>query len=421
MTQEHDYIKKCLNQIEGQFQWGPRKEWTTYNFNRLSLEVKEASGITLSTRTLRRLCSNYKGYKPQTATKNALAIFLGYEDWEDFKNNQTGAKHANGKKGPARRTFMDFIRGAAGSIWTYLIVLATLILVAVIVYYPKIMLWLNTARVEFTSNYVTGTAPQRVTFYYDVSKINSTNLFINKNFYDDGDIIPINKNRHYFTSDFDLPDHYSVKILANGERISCIRIHVITNGWEGVINGQYVGRIENDFHPGSLNYHPDTIARYARADIDNVLEFRNIREFGILGDNMKLETEIRNVPDSLFSDCLESTIQIINLHGRVGFDFVKPGCPSSMLNAEFGDVLLNGEFQDLDAFYQDFSDWRNVTIAVHDKRIHVSLEGKEIYSVKYTDPLDEVKGLAYKFKGVGEINFVKLYDGDGKLVYEDQF
>ena len=92
-----------------------------------------------------------------------------------------------------------------------------------------------------------------------------------------------------------------------------------------------------------------------------------------------------------------------------------------MLNAEFGDVLLNGEFQDLDSFYQDFSDWRKVTIAVHDNRIHVSLEDREIYSVKYTDPLDEVKGLAFKFKGAGEISYVKLYDGEGNLVYEDEF
>jgi hypothetical protein len=421
MIHEHDYLKKCLNLIEGKFQWGPRKEWTTYNFSRLSLEVKEASGITLSTRTLRRLCSNYKSYKPQTATKNALAIYLGYTDWEDFKNSHSGSKLPNGVSTVPRRDIRMFAASAVRSVWTYVILVLTVVLVVIIAFYPRITLWLNTQRVEFTSNYVTGTAPQRVTFYYDVSRINSTNLFINKNFYDDGDIIPINKNRHYFTDDFELPDHYSVKILANGERISCIRVHVITNGWEGVVNGVHVGRIDNNNQQGTLVYHPDTIARHASLDSDNILEFRNIREFGILGDRMRLETELRNLPDSLFSTCLEATIQIINLHGRVGFDFVKPGCPSSMLNAEFGDVLLNGEFQDLDAFYQDFTEWRTVSIAVRDNHIYVSLEGEEIYSVRYTDPLDEVKGLAFKFKGLGEVNYVKLYDGEDNLVYQDDF
>jgi hypothetical protein len=293
--------------------------------------------------------------------------------------------------------------------------------VLVIVYYPELMVRINSSRVEFTSNYSIGNAPQKVTFFYDVSRVNSSNIFINENFYDDGNIIPINKNRHYFTTDFELPDHYSVKVMAAGERLSCIRIHVITDGWEGVVNDQHVGRIDNSHSPGYLTYFPDTLNNYINSGTDNILEYRNIREFGIMGDHMTLEAVIRNVPDSSFSDCLESTVQIINLHGRVGFGFVKEGCPSSMLNAEFGDVLLNGEFQDLDAFYQDFSDWRKVKISVHDKHIYVSLEDQEIYSVKYTDPLDEIKGIAFKFRGLGEVDYVKLFDGDGEMVYEDQF
>jgi len=51
----------------------------------------------------------------------------------------------------------------------------------------------------------------------------------------------------------------------------------------------------------------------------------------------------------------------------------------------------------------------------------VYLEDKEIYSVKYTDPLDEAKGIALKFKGWGEVDYVKLFDGEGMLVYEDNF
>ena len=72
-------------------------------------------------------------------------------------------------------------------------------------------------------------------------------------------------------------------------------------------------------------------------------------------------------------------------------------------------------------YQQDFSDWRKVTISIHGKQIHVFLEDQEIYSVKYSDPLDEIKGIAFKFIGLGEVNYVKLLDGEGKLVYEDNF
>ncbi len=422
LMQESEFLKKCLDLIEDKVPWGPRKEWTTYNFSRLSQNVKEASGITLSTRTLRRLCNNYKSYKPQTATKNAMAIYLGYQDWEDLKSDFSDSGSSSLiRRRSYRKSFKSFMADAIKSIWFYVVLILAALLIIIVLYYPELMLKLNSSRVEFTSNYEIGTAPQRVTFFYDVSRVNSSNIFINENFYDDGNIIPVNKNRHYFTSDFELPDHYSVKIMAKGERLSCIRIHVISNGWEGVINDQYVGRLDHSYSPGMMTYPTDTVAKYVTGGVDNLLEFRNIREFGILADNMTLETEIRNLPDSSFSECLESTVQLINLHGRVGFDFVKTGCPNSMLQAEFGDVLLNGEFQDLDAFYQDFSEWRKVTISIHDKRIYVSLEDREIYSVKYSDPLDEVKGIAYKFRGLGEVNYVKLYNGEGTLVYEDNF
>ena len=418
---ESNFLKKCLDLIEEKVSWGPRKSWTTYNFSRLSQDVKAASGITLSTRTLRRLCNNYTSYKPQTATKDALAIYLGFKDWEDFRTGITENNTSGIQKKSSHRGFAKFMANAVKSIWMYVVLILIALLVLIIVYYPDLMVRLNSSRVEFTSNYEVGNAPQRVTFFYDVSRVNSSNLFINENFYDDGKIIPINKNRHYFTSDFTLPDHYSVKILANGERLTCIRIHVITNGWEGVINDQYIGRLDHSHSPGTLTYHMDTIARYCNPSAENILEYRNIREFGVLGDNMTLETEIRNLPDSLFRECMETTVQLITLHGRVGFSFVNPGCPPSMLNAEFGDVLLNGEFQDLNAFYQDFSDWRKVSISIHGKHIHVFLEDQEIYSIKYSDPLDEIKGIAFKFMGLGEVNYVTLLDGEGKLVYEDNF
>jgi len=420
--QEGDFLKKCLERIERKQPWGPRKEWTTYNFSRLSQEIQDVSGVALSTRTLRRLCTNVRNYKPQIATKNALAEYLGFADWEAFKLDVvSGNSGGSRQQMKSRKSFGELVKMTLRSTWFYVLLGVAVLLVLFIANYQDLMIRLDAARVEFTSNYEPGPAPQRVTFYYDVSRVRTSDIFINENFYDDGEIIPVNKNRHYFTTDFELPDHYSVKVLSKGERLSCIRVHVVTNGWEGVINDQHVPEPTDGSTPGLLSYPMDTVQKYTRDGQDNLLEFRNIREFGLMADDMVLETELRNLPDSLFSECLETTVQIINLHGRVGFDFVKPQCPESMLNAEFGDVLLNGEFQDLGAFYQDFTRWRKVRIAIRDKHIRVFLESEEIYAVKYTDPLDEVKGIAYKFKGLGEVRYVRLFDESGTLVYEDTF
>src|SRR4028119_1776882 len=82
------YISKCLRLIEQKVNRGSSKDWTSENYKRLQKLIFEASGITLSTHTLERLYGKLKThneYKPQAETKNALARFLGYADWDTFK------------------------------------------------------------------------------------------------------------------------------------------------------------------------------------------------------------------------------------------------------------------------------------------------------------------------------------------------
>ena len=116
---ESDFLKKCLDLIEDKVPWGPRKYWTTYNFSRLSQDVKAASGITLSTRTMRRLSNNYKSYKPQTATKDALAIYLGFKDWEDFRTGVTDHNSKGIQKKSSHRGLAQFLTDAVKSVWMY--------------------------------------------------------------------------------------------------------------------------------------------------------------------------------------------------------------------------------------------------------------------------------------------------------------
>ena len=420
---EQQHIERCIELMEQDLEWGPSSEWTTYNFDKLSSYIKEKSNISLSGRTLRRLICGPSSFKPQAATKNALAKYVGYEDWEQFKRSdkQKGNAYTEADTSDlsaAEHTFLRLLRKG----WFYLIPVFILIIILYVVLYPVIVLKLNTMRVEFTSNYTTGTAPQRVTFFYDVSRVNSSNIFIDENFYDDGNIIPINKNRHFFTSDFILPDHYSVKIIANGERLSCIRIHVLTNGWEGILNGTHLGQIYMDPSEGFLHVPLSSLPQYTDTSLsDYNLEYRNIREFNANGDDMTLETEIRLSDEGYSNDCRSTTIQIMNLHGRIGFTFVKPGCDPSLLEAEFGDVLLNGEFHELSPFYQELDRWRKVKIKTDRMNIYVYLDEVLIYSVKYKDPLDEMKGLTFKFQGSGQVNFVKLYNQSDELIYEEDF
>lgn len=83
---EINYIRKCLELAEARLNRGNGSEWTTYDFEKLSEAIEEATGVMLSITTLKRLWGKLKYTNiPATTTLNTLAQFAGYADWREFK------------------------------------------------------------------------------------------------------------------------------------------------------------------------------------------------------------------------------------------------------------------------------------------------------------------------------------------------
>jgi hypothetical protein len=92
-----------------------------------------------------------------------------------------------------------------------------------------------------------------------------------------------------------------------------------------------------------------------------------------------------------------------------------------MIRAEFGDIVMSGEFDNLNTFKQDISYWRTLKIATHNKHVNVYLDDVQIYTIKYNDPLDQVKGISFSFNGSGAVDYVKLTNSSNEIVYSDSF
>ena len=83
---EINYIRTCLELAEARLNRGDSSEWTTYDFEKLSEAIEEATGVMLSVTTLKRLWGKLKYTNmPATTTLNTLAQFAGYADWREFK------------------------------------------------------------------------------------------------------------------------------------------------------------------------------------------------------------------------------------------------------------------------------------------------------------------------------------------------
>src|ERR1700742_1158626 len=86
MEKEKQLLRLCCLHIEQAVQWGDSEAWTNDDFERLGEKIFEKTRVQLSISTLKRIWGKVRYENlPTTATLNALAGFLGYESWREFK------------------------------------------------------------------------------------------------------------------------------------------------------------------------------------------------------------------------------------------------------------------------------------------------------------------------------------------------
>ena len=60
-------------------------------------------------------------------------------------------------------------------------------------------------------------------------------------------------------------------------------------------------------------------------------------------------------------------------------------------------------------------------IKVKDKHAAIYLNDELTYEEVFKEDLGRIKGLVYAFDGTGSIDHTRLEDGDGELVFENDF
>ncbi len=84
---ERKYISLIIKEISSKLKLSDPDSWQQRDCENLSLLIEEKTGVNLSVSTLKRIRKNQFTNIPQKNTLNALAQFLDYKDWYDFKIN----------------------------------------------------------------------------------------------------------------------------------------------------------------------------------------------------------------------------------------------------------------------------------------------------------------------------------------------
>jgi hypothetical protein len=282
-------------------------------------------------------------------------------------------------------------------------------------------------KVFLSGKYLKGFAPLTSVFNYDVSGIESDSVYIN--FGGDFENILLPKDKKTITVSYTKPGLYEIRIFAGRKTMAFERAHIMSRDWEGTVyheNGYYYLKDKNKLiHDGSLHLVPGEAEKggidiYMPHQKRSMVEYNHIQDYKVDGDNFSLETRIKNSPEEGGVYCYNSYIRVRGWNYGSRVSFTQPGCNSEAF-VQFGEVLVDGKYTDLSSLGQDLSTWRVVKLVVKHKRAQVYIDNRPIFTTTYQNNIGPIKGITYRFKGYGSVDYLKLYNEKNELVYEDTF
>lgn len=429
---EKEYIALCKRLIEEKFHFvqgtAPEKNGNgslrQRDLEYLADSIEEKSGVKLSLSTLKRLWKKDYDQMPHSSTLDALASILEYKSWQDFKLKQALSPEASVDTQPKKkkRIFTP---------WTILpVVLAVAALSWLIAFRSgkadKIKPVIK-GPVGFTGNKtVSQGVPNTVIFDYDLSNVEADSFFFQQS-WNNMEKVKIDPTGHSYSNIYYYPGFHKAKLIANDSIIKRFRVHITTDGWLPLVNSSTMaGRpvyVKNDKIRADGTLHisrHDLVASNVNVDNEFMLGYYNIRDFENTGsDNFSLDTKI--ICDSSNTNPCPGFELVIMCEEHIFFvRMMGKGCERNIA-LKMGEVFLQGVSTDLSAFGRNLYRWQRLRVNVVNKKAMIYLDEQNVYTISFKEDFGKIVGLVCNFGGTGAIDYVKMKNGDGKMVYEEEF
>jgi hypothetical protein len=405
MHNEKEHIEKCRQQIEEKVGWGHGAAWQNQDFEALSARIFKDTKVSLSVSTLKRLWGKirYEG-SPNIATLNALAQFVGYENWRAFTAN--GSRPLNPIVKKEKRQFAphNILKGSV---------------VIIAIAGVAILFWLASTRpkqlkydhIAFSSKAVTNTIPNTVVFTYNAKDSNADSVFIQQS-WDPKRRYRVDKNLNEYTSTYYLPGYYRAKLILDTTIVAEQDVFIESNGWLGTVDRQPIpvyAPPDKILHDGIVGIS-DAFLAEQKIDVEKEklsVSFSRVLKREVVPDTaFQMDVTLKNTFAKGDLVCQKSQIILMGTDGVIIIPLSIKGCVGELFL--MAGESRDGKTNDLSAFGVDFSDWVNVQCRVQDKKISILVNNTLAFEGGYQNGIGQVVGTRITFMGNGEVKTFEL-------------
>ncbi len=422
MNHDTEYLQLCIGLIEHKLNWRPADEWRNYEFTELSEKILDATGVNLSPTTLKRIFGKLKyDSLPSTVTLNALAAFIDYSSWMDFKSQQS----LNKQPEPGTVTAIKKKSFLKEKGWPVAVVMTGIIAILAFSFLSgkSAHSLKNEKEIVFSSKPLADGLPNSVVFNVDL-KENTPDKIIIQQSWDSTKTVAMQAGQKEATGIYYFPGYFRAKLILDGKIIKEHDLFIKSDKWTATIDHEpvptYVKK-EDMLLKEKMDVSENVLKEIKTITEPTWLTYHLVKQFGGLqSDNFTLESSIKNTYAEGPAVCKTAKIFVLCSKGAFIVPFTIPGCISNV-NLKASDLYLEGKSNDLSSFSADLSDWNAVKVEVRNRVLKIFLNNKLIRQETYKESAGEVVGLRFSFLGAGAVKNVKLLDGEGANIYSDMF
>jgi hypothetical protein len=422
------YINIIIGKIEKKLNWKKVSLWTDSEYKKLSLLIFEDTTISISPQTLKRLFGKVKYkdvYTTQPATKDALARFLNYADWDVFVQDEAHSIH--------KITFLLKRKGIANY---RNITIISLVLAFVLTISSVYLIVVNKSKpITFLAENVIGMVPHTVSFQLDITKFRKKEVYLDfdQNEAENAENVEfLDNNLKLINHCFESPGYYNVRLSTKRKMLASAKIHVLSEGWssycftdDNFILRKFIfgleKKVQDNTEDGILYISPKELSNKGfNGNTVCYLEHLLYKDFHGSADSCLLEVKYQNSSEMGGISCYDVEFRIVGENGTASVILVQKGC-YRWSEITVGEKQLNGKYNDLSFLSADLSSWNTMKIVINNNEASFINNSDTIYTTNYNHLLGMIKGIRFVTKGSGVFDYVRLYDNRGKLLFDDNF
>lgn len=426
----NDLLQKCCMLIEQKLAWGSGDNWQNQDFEALSAQIFDQTQVVLSVSTLKRVWGKVKyDSLPSPTTLNTLAIFAGYKNWREFRQQQITPEAATQRQNATKTAAADITGSSTppsrNRRLTWYLIPAVLAILALAGWMYKKSGSTVPGAYSFSSQPLASGIPNSVIFNYNADAAGSDSVFIQQS-WDQRRRFAVPPNGRTYTSMYYYPGFFKAKLVVGNRIVKEHDLLIPSNGWLAAVDQQPVPVYFSTAEATDSGALRIPVALMESRNIALQPKVPEVRYYyvgdmqGLQNDNFILDTELKSDYGQGSAICQLATVLILCENSVFMIPLGIPGCVGEM-GLMLADKGFNAQNANLSGFGCNMNEWVRLRCEVRNKQVQIWVNDKKAYEYTFQNAPNKIVGVSYRFQGPGSVNAVKLSRLNGSAVLENTF